>query len=101
MSIKTRRFSDGIKKWHPGQYDEKRFQGWKTLTKGFALKVLNSGTKILDCDGCELNEVGRKHILDDGMEVCFERCYKFDSDENKIKFVAIRLFYDAFENELV
>ena len=101
MSLRTQRFSDGIKKWHPGQYDEKRFQGWKTLTTGFAAKVLASTTKILDCCGCELNEVGRKHILDKGMEVCFERCYNLDSDETKIRFTAIRLVYEAEDDELV
>lgn len=101
MSLMTQRFSDGIKKWHPGQYDEKRFQGWKTLTKGFAVKVLNSTTKILDCDGCELNEVGRKHILDDGMEVCFERYYTFEGDDTKITFAAIRLVYEAEDCEIL
>lgn len=104
MSIRTQRFSDGIKKWHPGQYDEKRFQGWKTLTKGFAKKVMDSKITILDCDGCELTKEARKHILDNGMEVCFERCYKFipgSTSEYKLKFTAIRLCYEAQENELI
>lgn len=101
MSLRTRRYSDGIKKWHPGQYDEKRFQGWKTLTRGFAVKVLESTIKILDCDGCELNEAGRKHILDKGMEVCFERGYNLDSDETAIRLAAIRLVYEAEDDELV
>lgn len=105
MSLMTQRYSDGVKKWRPGRYDEKRFQGWKTLTKSFAKKVMDSKMIITDCDGCELTKEGRRHILDDGMEVCFERCYKFipgfKDEEHKIRFTAIRLYYDAREDEIV
>ena len=80
----------------------KRFQGWKTVSKGFAKRVLESDIIIVDCDGCTLNKQGRRHILDSGMELSFEKSWRQTGEiyEGVYGLQDIRLLYEAEDNEI-